>query len=286
MGSKLPAVRRILFFFFCIAFSSSCSTFDTSEKIPSYIHIDKINFIPGDTSIEGSAATNITDAWVYIDGQPAGVYELPATFPVQLEGTHSYEIAAGIKMNGIAATRVKYPFYDFYNGSVTLEQKKVTTITPSVKLFQGLTFSFIEDFGTQTGAMTDTFAGAVLRPVGAPEAWGGPNGRSVYAKLVGDTIEFQARTLNTFPLLADGHSKYIELNYRCNHAFIVGLTYNGGTGPVVGVNPSETWNKIYINLTDQIILSGNYGIYIAMLRLGNDTEDPYIYFDNLKLIHN
>src|SRR2546423_329586 len=135
MRSRLLFFGRILFIFSVIALYSSCSLFDTSEKIPSYIHIDKVNFIPGDTSVQGTASVKISDAWVFIDDQLVGAYELPATFPVQYDGTHTIKVRGGVKMNGISATRIQYPFYNFYSTQATLEPKKTITINPTAAYF-------------------------------------------------------------------------------------------------------------------------------------------------------
>ena len=289
MVTKL--LRSTYFYFFAISCAalSSCSIFDTKEQIPSYIHIDKITFVPGsDTSYigEGTTSTKITDAWVYVDEQLVGTYELPATFPVQYSGVHSVRVLGGIKQNGISATRVKYPFYNSNLYSVDLTPKQTSTISPSVSYFSGITFNMIEDFEFSSYVLTDTMGDARLRVVTGTQAWGG--GKSIYAQLAGDTITLQARSSNTYSLYNDGHAKFLELNYRCNHPFVFGLIYAGGTYPIVGLNASPNWNKVYLNLTDQITSSipSNYGFYFAMQKLLTDQVVPEIYLDNIKLIHN
>ena len=91
-------------------FLVGCQLFDQPEIAPSYIHIENFNFIITNSN-QGTNSEKITDAWVYIDDTPAGVYELPANFPVLEEGKHKVRIRAGIKENGISGTRVPYPFY-------------------------------------------------------------------------------------------------------------------------------------------------------------------------------
>ena len=288
MVTKL--LRSTYFYFFAIgcAALSSCSIFDTKEQIPSYIHIDKITFVPGDTAVtaEGTGSTKITDAWVYIDEQLVGAYELPATFPVQYSGVHSVRVLGGIKQNGISATRVKYPFYNSNLYTVDLTPKQTSTISPTVSYFSGITFSMVEDFEAAGYLLVDTMGDARLRVVTGAQAWGG--GKSVYAQLAADTITLQARSANMYSMYNDGHAKFLELNYHCNHAFVFGLIYSGGTYPIVGLNASPNWNKVYINITDQITASipSNYGFYFAMQKLLTDQGVPELYIDNVKLIHN
>ena len=60
---------------------------------------------------QGTNSEKITDAWIYVNGNLEGVYELPATIPLHYEGLKNLVIYPGIKRNGIAADRKKYPFY-------------------------------------------------------------------------------------------------------------------------------------------------------------------------------
>src|SRR3989337_3990814 len=87
------------------------------EPIPSYIHIDAINLSTNYT-IEGSSSNKILNAWIYIDDQSVGAFELPCTVPVLAVGSHEIKIQAGIKENGIDATRIYYPFYEIVKQTV------------------------------------------------------------------------------------------------------------------------------------------------------------------------
>ena len=95
------AIRIILILF--IGFISSCRLIDQPEKIPSFIHIEDIVFSISN-SLEGSQSEKITDAWVYVDGNLEGVYELPATLPLHYEGNHNVTIYPGIKKMGFQLT--------------------------------------------------------------------------------------------------------------------------------------------------------------------------------------
>ena len=77
------------------------------NEIPSYMTIENI-------TLDQNSTHNITDAWVYIDDNLQGVYELPANFPLLAQGKHKLRVKAGIKDNGIAGTRIPYPFYSSY----------------------------------------------------------------------------------------------------------------------------------------------------------------------------
>src|ERR1035437_8225163 len=111
---------------------SSCSLFNPGNPIPAYIHIDKIGVKVNSDGSQGSRSNKISDAWVYIDEQLIGCFELPATFPVLYEGKHEIKIRPGIKVNGIAATRTPYPFYTIYDSIIHLQKGVRTYLNPIV----------------------------------------------------------------------------------------------------------------------------------------------------------
>ena len=72
---------------------ASCQKFKGSQTVPAYIHIDSIA-VEGDYYTYGANTANITDAWVYVDDQIIGTFELPATFPVLKKGKHKVSVYA------------------------------------------------------------------------------------------------------------------------------------------------------------------------------------------------
>ena len=93
---------------------NSCSKDELEATIPSYISIDKFT-ISTNYSTQGTSSSNITDAWVYIDNDLVGIFELPAKFPVLKEGNVKIDVYPGIKENGISERRSKYIFYNAYS---------------------------------------------------------------------------------------------------------------------------------------------------------------------------
>ncbi len=125
---------------FIFALLGACELYNPTEPIPAYIHIDKIGLTTSADGSQGSNSSKITDAWVYIDERLIGCFELPVTFPVLYEGSHQLKIRAGIKVNGIAATRAPYPFYEAYTQSVDLQKGTKITVSPTVKYRTNMTF--------------------------------------------------------------------------------------------------------------------------------------------------
>ena len=107
----------------------SCEKEDINE-IPSYMTIEEI-------ILNDNSTHKITDAWVYIDDNLQGVYELPANFPILEEGIHKLRIKAGIKDNGIGGNRIPYPFYSSYiKEEHAFNSETTTSITPTVSYLE------------------------------------------------------------------------------------------------------------------------------------------------------
>jgi len=275
----------------------SCNKFSGTQTIPAYIKIDSV-FLETNYSSQGSNSQKITDVWIYLNKDLLGVFELPALFPVLAEGANDLEIRPGIWLNGIQSTRVPYPFYKpivyedfkFYPDSVQdLGDLKV-------KYYDNLDFAWKEDFESSglTLAETSISDTAIIRtlPAGNPEAFITPTSKhSGLVALSDERPIWSANSSNSFLLPElQNDPVLLELNFKTNNVFYVGLLLNlpGGLKkiPLLIMNHSEEWKKIYINLGPNIALNwdaANYKVYFeAGLELENDLAE--IYLDNIKLI--
>lgn len=84
---------------------------------------------------------------------------------------------------------------------------------------------------------------------------------------------------------------YLELNYKNNVPFeigVIGYDDNAFVDKVyiTGMNASEEWNKIYINMTADVreMKADNYQIVIRAAKT-EDVEVGEIFLDNVKLLH-
>ena len=283
---------------FALMTFSSCNNFEGSQEIPAYIHVDTF-LLTTNYEIEGAASHKITDVWLYIDDNLQGCYEMPATIPVLERGKHKITIYPGIKLNGISSTRTINPFYKPYIiEELELEEKVIDTIHPSTTYYSKdestLEFAFKDDFERQIFVEdsngSDT---AIIRTDrDAPERWDDEFNNSHYSGYVwlGDTINnfcFTSTELRDLP--NQGNSIFLEIDYKCTEVFEVGLYAKISQMeiiPLVYVNPSPTWNKIYINIGPSITDTKDaeyFKFYIAGM-IDKNSEAEY-YFDNLKLVY-
>jgi len=265
---------------------------DSEEPIPAYVHIDDIEFEvrPG----EGSSSNKITDAWFYTGGANGGLqgaYELPASFPVLETGEKQILVRGGIFISGLSSYRAVYPFYNFYIDTVQFEPNGDIFLEPKVQYFEGLTFAWMDDFEDPGVTLEETQSSdTILYRVTGSDAFEGNGAMAFYLDTNRFFFECQSSESYQLPRGQERYS-FLELDYRCNNRFVVGLIAETPSEFVqiesVYVLPSEDWNKIYINLSNQVNEfqnALNYRVFIGAI-LEPGVENAEVYIDNIKLIY-
>ena len=303
-------IRRLRFlmsalavgFFMLGLFSCKQWTFEGEQTVPSYIRIDSIT-LNADYFTYGEATHNIVDAWVYLDDQVVGGFELPAVIPVLKQGVHKLTIYAGIKVNGISASRAPYPFFQpLIINEFNLVPDSIVTINPVVSYYDPntITMRWMEDFENATLSIEPTAASdtGIVRVVD-PEAL-----ISQYSSYSGSVVlpHNKAFTLVNSQELTDlpglGTPVMLEMDYNCTDTFLVGMVYRQNNVitelPLVHVNPTDfdndppaRWNKIYINLGPNVTDNPHadyFKVYFARKNDRTGRTEKY-YFDNIKLIY-
>lgn len=301
-----------LFLFFVLAFVTvsitSCKKFEGDQTVPSYIRIDTIG-LTCDYYTYGANTHRFVDAWVYVDDDVRGCFELPATIPILKQGPHKVSVYAGIAVNGIKDARSGYPFTaPAIFSNVNLVPDSIVTLVPMVTYWpngENLHVRWMEDFDTGTVTMETTSQSDVpyIRTSG-PLAWHDPEGvHSTYsAKFVlpSDTMQFCFVTSEEFTdLPTKGSPCMLEMDYKCSDTCTVGIFYRENYSVIqealvrlkptgaLGEEPVE-WNKIYINLGPYFVDyedADYFKVYLSSWFNRNDGEQ-YFYFDNLKIIYN
>jgi hypothetical protein len=283
----------LLFLFTSLSFQA-CNIINPAEEVPAYVRIEAIDFSVNDPQF-GAATNRITDAWVYINEELVGAFELPAQFPVLVKGPAKIDVRPGIKMNGVAATRVMYTFYTTHTSNVELKPKEVTTIQPFTTYHPATTVAWLADF--EGDIKIDTLPNSKIdiefetSPIVLdPTVNGFACGKIALTKV---NNVFAATSLRNFPfqLPNNGRSVFLEMDYKNEQNFSVGLMAINPIADqaitILHLRPSANWNKIYVNLTNTV--QENFdakGFYFFTFAVLNDTlSQANIYIDNLKIIY-
>jgi len=284
----------VLFFAAAAALLPSCNKLNPPEVIPAYGNVDKIALTTTSPATTGSVSTlGITDAWIYVDDNPVGAFQMPTTFPiVASSGTHNVIIFAGIKDDGQSGQRTKYPFFTAYNVNANLTQGSTTVFKPSITYQSWTDFAWMVDFdGGFSSLSKDNTSGVSDTSVvitNSPEpVFEGTHSGAVY--LTAKKSHFRGVS-DTLILRNDGNPVYLEMNYMTNTIFTVGLISEarspGYVTPIVYVDTSSSWKKMYVNISQTLQTSGSdsYRIYFQMSIDTNKQKSATLYLDNLKLL--
>lgn len=290
------SVIPVLFILLGLLFDSCSKDFAVSE--PAYIYIDQINFSSDSTKGQGSSSSNITDFWVSVDGQQLGANNFPGMFPVILDpniSNNSIRISAGIKDNGITNTRTIYPFYMPATYVQRLVPGKIDTFRPTVYYDTAATIIVIEDFESPNV------------PIFTNDLDGNPNTSMAHqsddvfegnysGQILLDSANLECTVASSVKVgniqTTFATSSYLELNYKTNIAFQVGIIAHYGPGDtqttyIGGVNPSSGgWKKIYFKLTSDIYQANapHYSVVFRAIKTELVAQTA-IYLDNIKFLH-
>jgi hypothetical protein len=297
-------LRYYIPLFFIVLFASSCEVFSPQEEIPAYIFIPAIAVNIIDPQVQGTASQNIADAWVSVNDEPIGAFQLPAVVPIGIggesnfvEGDNEVSVRAGIKINGISATRLEYPSLQAYKTTINLKVGETDTLVPVVEYYPNEKFDWIEGFespGLTLEESNDSDTN-LIRLTNSSDVFEG--NASAFFALSHKKQFFECRSTNTYSFPRINNSVFLELNYKADIPFIVGVFANSvGTvsqQSIVTINPKSTWNKIYINITPHVVAAINANVidftFFIGSRLNTEETQPdstyRVYLDNLKLVY-
>lgn len=304
--------RRYLLVFGIFLLFFSCNRFKGSQEIPAYLRVEPWTFTT-DYEREGAATHAITDAWLYVDGNLHGCFELKShddgtyvMIPLLEHGEHKIQLYPGVKMNGIASTRIQYPGYKPYRKTVDLKEGETEIVSPSTTYYSidstSLSFELLEDFedANNIRLVIDTNVSHALRQQishrNDPNAWLDPfdtlnHYRSVKVHL-GDSIykfSLVSGEITNFP--DPGNYVLLELDHKCEEDVLFGMyIFSSQNGlqdkELYYIKASDTWKKMYLNLSPTI--SENYNArYFKFYMKGviDTTSVADYYFDNVKLVY-
>lgn len=296
-------MNKLLFLvtIFIVSFLSSCEIINPAEDIPSYIQIDTIDF-QSQSSDFGTSSHKITDCWVYVNRDFIGCFELPAKIPVLKSGNCEVMIRGGIKLNGIAASRIVNPFYSNFKVNKNLKIGEVIKIDSVILNYNSINnIIWKEDFENNVLSIKRSNKGDSVRPckydllkITNDLKIGYSNNKSGIVSFL-DTSYFEAITKDAYILPKSlDDVVLLEMNYCTNQSFEVGVSPNNGVEsstryPLLIINSSGMkWNKIYINLSNAVESFSDvskFNIYFAATKrkIENQSDSTILRFDNIKL---
>lgn len=297
-SSTTVTMKQIFPIFGLIFLLSSCIK---NNPDPVWIEINNwtLEANPNAQVPAGVLTDNITDAWVYVDNEFIGIFELPCKIPILTSGNKVIRIYPTILNNGISATKKIYPFLEDIEITVDLVANQTVTINP-VTRYKTNTQFWIEDFeGAGNKIENDPTSEAQFDTSSDPavlvEAINGNKfGRVTLTTALDKWIGYTKGNGDEL-ILPKGQEVYVEIDFHNTNRVTTGLLAVAPSGntpnPNIQLNPQDDdeveWKKIYIDLREIIGSSAagaNYRLtFEALLDDGETTGE--INIDNIKVLY-
>ena len=285
---------RLFFYFISLFFLFSACVKNNPD--PAWLQVNEwtISANPSLSLEEGELTENISEAWVYINDEVIGVFQVPFKIPILKEGNVTFKIFPAIKNNGISATKKIYPFLKEYVINGTLVKNQVFTINPTTQYKDNLSF-WIEDFEDLSFQITDdpNTSAAKMDKDNLDLQWfnGNAYGKVVLNAEDSTWIAYTSEQLN----LPKGKECYLEIDYKVTNNVTTGLIYvtsESTTNNVhIRLNAQKpdvaVWKKIYIDLRELIGNSPSGSVFSQsfIASLDEENTEGIILIDNIKVIH-
>lgn len=303
--AKKYSVVAIATLLFILLISYGCSKEDMKAQKPVYFSIPEM-YVNTDYSLEGTSHQKITTVWILVNGKSIGAYELPATPPILLEeGENTIRFFEGINLNGVSASRVIYDGLASIDTTINYSPEEgpvadtltFNNLTTEYQDFR--TITIVEDFDRQGLRLKKTNRSDtnIIKSSDPSEYFINPqdpgedNGKCgvLYTSSKSDLAE--VASTEAYDLPGGGSNVYLEINYRCNIPFTVGIITETSGGivqaPTVRVNPKTEWNKIYINLVTEVSSypdNDGFKVYFAAEH-EDGMETGFVFLDNIKIVY-
>jgi len=265
-----------------------CNLINPKEEIPAYIRIDTVQVVVHDID-KGSNSHNMNNIWISVGGENLGVFELPVLLPTYDTGMQTLTIRPGIKLNGIGASRIAYPFFKPYVIDLELYAGKIQTVTPVTTYKSECDFRWMEDFEDPGVSFNyPDYTDTVFQNQNLVVKGGNYSGAIFLNK---KSRFFEATSRYDFDLPRHAVPIILEFDYLCTNSLEVGMyiIQDGAAvwNPLVKIKPMDHWNRYYVDINTTVNSEPNADLFRMGLRAEWDQPDSLpsvIYLDNLKLI--
>ncbi|MBM3164642.1 MAG: hypothetical protein FJZ80_04175 [Bacteroidetes bacterium] len=263
---------------------------------PSWLSVGKwtLNANPNLSGAEGELSHNLSEAWVYVDDQCVGVFELPVKIPLLKSGSVNVKVYPGVKINGISSTKRIYPFCKVFEQTVNLVKKQTVTLSPATSYNSYANF-IIEDFEGANVLLDNDPNTSIANYFINNQSLQWFNGNA-YAQVnlnAADSIWIAYTTFNSFH--AKGKEVYLEIDYYTTNRIITGLIAisPGGIKKNTNIQLNKStpenvkWKKIYIDLKELIVASDANAYFDHSFEAFKEPgmANTLIRIDNVKVVY-
>ncbi|MFM7662305.1 MAG: hypothetical protein ACKO6A_06545 [Bacteroidota bacterium] len=289
-------MAKNIFFTFPILLLLACVK---NNPNPSWLEVTHWTLNPNSSlsGAEGELTHNLSDAWVFIDDEVIGVFEVPFKIPILKSGSCNIKIFPAVRNNGIAATKKIYPFMEVFQVNVDLNENQTVTLNPVTKYKSASQFS-IEDFEDPLNLdiVVDQNTSAILSTPTSNIDLQTFNGNFYGIIQLNYNDSTWIASTQTQLYIPKGRDAYLEVDYYNTNSLATGVIYvkpdnTTQNNPNYGMQAQEPnsvkWKKIYIELKELIGYSPNGSNFLQsfIAKLDEGKEQSEIRLDNIKVVY-
>ena len=303
----------------CVLVLVACKKDEHKVSEPAYLHLDRMDVVgrQDNTAIvnEGFYTSNIDAVQLiaYWEGDAAetelGTFQLPCTVPVlSCDTITRLNIVPIVKQNGISATRIEYPYYEYITlENVPLKTDSITNLGEKDSTGLYALHTTYRPWTTNLSSTSDTlvkvlaeeyfeaiqfsisFSDKVDRLTNSDLVRSGTGSGVVN---VPDTVSMLEFEIEDEIICNDPTAYlYLEMDYKTDVMMSVGMrsSYRSGgtedTQSAITLYASPEWKKIYINLGRLWAqFNHNANFHVVFAALNSEKTGGKIYLDNVKLL--
>lgn len=287
---------------FVLSGLTACQLINPTEELPVYVSIQDPRVLVDET-LNTYSPLGIKDAWVFLQGEQIGIFELPAVIPLLPEKVgNTLRIGGGIFDTGLSTFRVEYPFWDDISISIEdAEPLDTVVITPRFEYFpRDTTIIYAFEAGFEGGSSnleslspTSTFTNIQIS--GEDRFVGLQSGKVAFSA---NKYQFEASS----PLLSlpqtGNNAIWCEVTYKNDIPFTVLMIGLAPGSPIEVELPTnvlfsspDEWNTAYINLNDLARSIPSGSLFKLLFRASSQEAGSTtgrtgtIFLDQIRLIH-
>jgi hypothetical protein len=289
---------RFLSIFLYFSFFFATSSCLKNNPQPAWLEVTQwtLQSNPGLSGNEGELSHNFSEAWVYVDDEIIGVFEVPFKIPILKTGQVNIKIYPAVKNNGVSATKKVYPFMEVYEVNAELIANQTLTLQPTTR-YSVITNFWIEDFEDPLNLKieVDQNTSAILSTQTDNQDLQWFNG-NFYGKINLNTTDSSwIASTNEQLNIPKNREAYLEIDYYNTNSLLTGVLWVSPTSIVDNANyqlnaqspENVRWKKIYIELKELIgFAPAGTNILQSLKALLDDGKNATeIRLDNIKVVY-
>lgn len=264
-----------------------CAVFNPAEELPIYITLQS----PGTQVRDGESFVSrigVRDAWLDQGDGSIGIFKFPVTVPVYPSEGNEVIVSGGILNSGLGLSRNKYPFWipqaiDISNVKA-LDTLIIEPVFKYVDQDSLLYFPVNEDFESSAislEALTELDGVAPLIRT-ASDKYQGKYAGEVELTSLNTKLELESKNSFFVPRTANNDS-YVEITYKGDLPFSVGLKTSAGELTDNILFYSEEWTTVYVHI-GQFVRQAGINDNVVLFFRGSGTAGQRIVLDNIRIV--